>query len=199
MTYAFHQKLSKASERQLRQLDYISQFTTDIIYVKGEDNVVADALSRISTIDMPTILDLETIQQHQQEDEELRQLLEENRSSLILNKLTFDNGAQIYCDTSTGIVRPYLPQSLRKTAFNVIHGLSHPEKKITSRQLREKYIWPGIKRDVNTWAKECHANAQKSNATLVSNRIISTSRMTGSNTFTWTSSLCQNTMDLNIA
>lgn len=52
LTFAFRQKLSKASERQLRQLVFISQHTTDIIYVKGEKNVVADALPRINTIVM---------------------------------------------------------------------------------------------------------------------------------------------------
>lgn len=53
---AFKQKLDKISERQIRQLDYISQFSTDIVYVKGEDNVVADALSRINAIEMPSVL-----------------------------------------------------------------------------------------------------------------------------------------------
>lgn len=155
LTYAFQQRLSKASERQLRQLDYISQFTTDITYVKGEDNTVADALSRINTIDMPTRLDLETIFLHQQDDEELKQLLDDNRHSLKLDKLILDNNIEIYCDTSTGIVRPYLPHTLRRTAFDILHNLSHPGKKITSTQLREKYTWPGIKKDANTWAKEC--------------------------------------------
>lgn len=35
--------------RELRQLAYISEFTTDIRYIKESDNVVADALLR-STI-----------------------------------------------------------------------------------------------------------------------------------------------------
>lgn len=105
LTFAFRQKLSKASERQLRQLDYISQFSTDIVYIKGEENVVADALSRICTIDMPTVLDAKTIQ-HQQEDEELQDLIQ-NPSSLLLQQLTIDTN-KIYCDISSNIVRPYL-------------------------------------------------------------------------------------------
>ena len=31
---------------ELRHLDYISQFTTDLRYVKGENNTVTDTLSR---------------------------------------------------------------------------------------------------------------------------------------------------------
>ena len=47
LTDAFKQKPDKCSPRQLRHLDFISQFSTDIRYVKGKQNIVADALSRI--------------------------------------------------------------------------------------------------------------------------------------------------------
>lgn len=45
LTYAFSQKFEKASERQLRHLDYISQITIDIVYVKGEDNIAANTFT----------------------------------------------------------------------------------------------------------------------------------------------------------
>ena len=47
LTYAFQQKLEKASPRQSQHLDFIGQFTTDIQHVSGKDNIVANALSRI--------------------------------------------------------------------------------------------------------------------------------------------------------
>ncbi|GFS47685.1 hypothetical protein TNCV_1973511 [Trichonephila clavipes] len=47
LTYAFQPHSEKCSPRQLRHLDFISQFSTDIRYTKGSDNTVADALSRI--------------------------------------------------------------------------------------------------------------------------------------------------------
>ncbi|GFV21188.1 hypothetical protein TNCV_4268211 [Trichonephila clavipes] len=50
-------KLDKCSPRQNRQLDFISQFTTDIKYIKGTENVVADTLSRINDITMPGPID----------------------------------------------------------------------------------------------------------------------------------------------
>ncbi|GFY02298.1 transposon Tf2-9 polyprotein [Trichonephila clavipes] len=40
-------KLTKCSPRQLRHLDFISQFSTNIQHVPGTRNLVADALSRI--------------------------------------------------------------------------------------------------------------------------------------------------------
>ncbi|KAG8175362.1 hypothetical protein JTE90_018042 [Oedothorax gibbosus] len=68
LTYAFRQRSDKCSPRQARQLDFISQFTTDIRYIKGSENIVADALSRISSISMPSPIDYEQIAQAQQND-----------------------------------------------------------------------------------------------------------------------------------
>lgn len=46
ITYAFTQQPNKCSPRQYRQLNFISQFTTHIHYIKGEDNITADTLSK---------------------------------------------------------------------------------------------------------------------------------------------------------
>jgi len=46
LVHAFSQKPEKASPRPLRQLDFISQFTTSIVHVAGIENTTADALSR---------------------------------------------------------------------------------------------------------------------------------------------------------
>lgn len=153
LVYAFSQRTDKASPRQLRQLDYISQFSTEITHVKGVDNTVADALSRVSAIDMPKVLGAEAIRAAQEEDSELVQVIE--GSSLQLQQLVVE-GQPIYCDTSTGWVRPYLPQSLRRQAFDTIHGPSHPSGRVTARHLKEKFIWPGIKRDALLWSRQCN-------------------------------------------
>ena len=41
LTYAFSQIRDKCSPRQFNHLDFISQFTTDIRHISGQDNVVA--------------------------------------------------------------------------------------------------------------------------------------------------------------
>ena len=51
LIFAFQQDLNKCSSRQFRYLDDISQFTNDIPHVNGVNNVVADALSRIESIE----------------------------------------------------------------------------------------------------------------------------------------------------
>ncbi|GFS69562.1 transposon Tf2-11 polyprotein [Trichonephila clavipes] len=48
LTYAFRQKSDKCSPRQIRQLDFISQFITNIVHIPGSDNIAADVLSRVS-------------------------------------------------------------------------------------------------------------------------------------------------------
>lgn len=61
-----NKNLENASHKQLHQIDFISQFTTDIVYVKGDKNDVADA--------MLTVLDPETILQAQKNDGKLTNL-----------------------------------------------------------------------------------------------------------------------------
>ncbi|GFU00162.1 transposon Ty3-I Gag-Pol polyprotein [Nephila pilipes] len=58
LTCAFHQKSDKCIPCQLRHLDIVSQFSTDIRYTKGCDNSVSDALSRIEMdANSPTVIE----------------------------------------------------------------------------------------------------------------------------------------------
>lgn len=47
LTYAFRQNREKCTPRQFHYLDYIGQFTTDIRYVIGQENITVNALSRV--------------------------------------------------------------------------------------------------------------------------------------------------------
>ena len=49
LTFSLNSKTDKHSPRQIRLLDYISQFTCDIRYVQGQKNPVADALSLVES------------------------------------------------------------------------------------------------------------------------------------------------------
>jgi len=50
-------------------LEHISQFSTDIRHIEGKSNVVADALSKVETIQEA----FEALAKSQKEDEEMRQ------------------------------------------------------------------------------------------------------------------------------
>ncbi|GFS92105.1 hypothetical protein TNCV_1190701 [Trichonephila clavipes] len=64
-------KSDKCSPRQIRQLDFISQFTTNIVHIPGSDNIAADVLSRVSAITFPSQIDYDCIAETQQTDQEL--------------------------------------------------------------------------------------------------------------------------------
>lgn len=93
----FSEESSKASPRQLNQLEFILQFTTDIVYLKNDNNVAVDALSRIISESMLTILSPERIQLEQQENGKLK-LLDDNNTLLNPQQLYIDDTHSIYRD-----------------------------------------------------------------------------------------------------
>ncbi|XP_068087027.1 uncharacterized protein [Anabrus simplex] len=151
ITYAFQQKNEKASPRQLRHLQYISQFTTDIRHVSGRDNVVADTLSRLHEI---SVIDYEVIAKHQENDEELKQLRQDN-TSLKFKQCQLGSQYMLWCDVSTNNIRPFVPKLFRTKSFRQIHDMAHPGVKATVKNVVAKFIWPGIRNDVRKWAQSC--------------------------------------------
>lgn len=110
LTYAMSAKTER-SPRQTRQLDFISQFTTNIKYIRGKDNVVADSLSRIGESEIAGAakaqdlkVDLENIGKLQVTDEELENLLREEKthktSKFRLQNFKFPN-MELYCESAT--------------------------------------------------------------------------------------------------
>src|SRR5699024_7268045 len=81
-------KSNKVSPRQLRQLDFIGQFTTQLVHVSGEDNVVADALSRIEELITPSLFDNNELAQEQEQGAELQRILQSESTGLVLKKFT---------------------------------------------------------------------------------------------------------------
>ena len=157
LTRAFDAKQDRYSPREIRHLDYISQFTTDIRHIKGKDNVVADALSRIeinAIADASPSLDYELVAQLQQDDSELKQL--HSNPSLELKLFPApDTNVDIVCDVSTGHPRPFIPSKFRRAVFDDLHNLSHPGVRATQRLITERYFWPGMNKDVRQWAQTC--------------------------------------------
>ena len=63
--------------------------------------------------------------------------------------------ATIWCDTSTGVSRPYVPPDFRRAIFDSLHHLSHPGIRVTQHLVTTRFVWPGIKGDVRRWARTC--------------------------------------------
>lgn len=153
LTHAFSSRRDNCSPRQFRYLDFISQFTTDVKHIAGEDNVVADALSRIEAISAP--IDFNALSRSQDKDAELTTLLNGN-TSLQLKKIAApDEKTSLYCDLSTGKPRPYITEQYRRQVFDMLHGLSHPGAAATAKLISERFIWPKIRKQCKQWAREC--------------------------------------------
>lgn len=119
LIYAFQQKPERATPRQFRHLDFISQFTTDIRHVTGEDNIVTDALSRISSVQSVTPITHQQLASEQGADPELQELLTTS-TNLQMDRLHFPNeDVHVYCSMQGGRTRPYVPQFLRR---NILHS-----------------------------------------------------------------------------
>ena len=160
LTYALATASDKYTPRQIRHLDYIAQFTTDIRHVSGLNNPVADALSRnavctLHSAHTPSI-DLQTLAATQTVDPEIRALQDSTTTSLRLTSLPLPaSTSTIICDLSTGTPRPLVPAPLCHTVFKALHTLSHPGVKATQQLITQRYVWPGMKKDIKAWTRTC--------------------------------------------
>ncbi|BHF62214.1 hypothetical protein SprV_0200519500 [Sparganum proliferum] len=125
LTYALKAKPDRYSPREVRHLDYISQFTADIRYVRGSDNVVADALSRPHINTLTSDFDLAKLADLQTADESIADLRASTNLQLRDAPLPASPGT-ILCDWSTGTPRSVVPPPYRKVVFDHFHSLSHP-------------------------------------------------------------------------
>eukprot|EP00795_Rhopilema_esculentum_P007425 gene7425-biopygen8703 len=156
LLHALSSSSDRYSPREIRHLDFISQFTSDIRHVKGHQNVVADALSCIelnSLLNIPS-LDFVTLSAAQQQDSEFHQVQSNTSLNLKEFPLPADSGT-IICDISTGTPRPYVPVCYRRLVFNHLHSLAHPGIRATQRLIRQHYIWPSINKDIRNWTRSC--------------------------------------------
>lgn len=157
LTYAFSKiGTDRETPRRTRQLLYISEFTSDIQYVNGNENPVADALTRVEAIVYPTPIDFDEVARAQETDDQMARMLTELQGNIVLKQIhsPLCNKA-IYCDISDSQVRPYLPQQFRKIAFDSIHNTSHPGIRATRRMITRRFFWPEMNKDVTRWARAC--------------------------------------------
>ena len=116
---------SERSSRQARHLDFIAQFTTDIHFTNGTNNLVADVLSRDVESSSSNIIDLEAMASAQHNCEFLTH--DTPHLSLSLQQFSLPHSSNtIICDVSTGQPRPVVPPAFRQSVFYSLHSLSHP-------------------------------------------------------------------------
>lgn len=153
ITYAFRQDPLRSSPRQTRHLEFIAQFTTDIQHISGKENVVADTLSRVESIQ--EAINYEELAESQKDDVEVQEILK-SKASLKLEEIPIP-GTKItlFCDTEAAIPRPFVTQPYRKKVYESLHGLSHPGVKATTKLIMQRFVWPGIQKDCRKWSQAC--------------------------------------------
>ncbi|BHF58389.1 hypothetical protein SprV_0100134100 [Sparganum proliferum] len=166
LTCALKAKPDRYSPRKVRHLDYISQFTADIRYVRGSDNVVADALSRPDINTLTSDFDLAKLADLQSGDKSIDDLRSTTTLQLRDAPLPASPG-KILCDWSTGTPRPVVPLSYRKTVFDHFHFPSHPGIRAPRKLIAPRFIWPKMNSDIALWTRQCLA-CQKNKSGLMS-------------------------------
>lgn len=157
LTFALQQDPHKASPRQARQLDFVSQYTTDIRYVAGEANAAADFLSRIDNISTRrdnNIVDFAQIAEHQKTCPDLKKYLEDSNTTLQLKRIAFEQHT-LYCDISTNRVRPFIPLAFREKVVLKMHDIAHPGIRATIHLVGERFVWPGMRKDIKQIVTRC--------------------------------------------
>ncbi|BHF60797.1 hypothetical protein SprV_0100376400 [Sparganum proliferum] len=155
LTFALRSHSNKYNPREIAHLDYITQFTTDIHHIDGTKNDVADMLSRpsLSSLQLSHGIDLCAMAAEQQR---IGCPGDESVSGLQLKGVPLTTGSStILCDVSAPIHRPFVPASTRRAVFQTLHGLSHPGIRDSQKLLAERFVWPGMNKDVKAWARSC--------------------------------------------
>ena len=149
LTFALSNNVNR-SPHQSRHLSFIAEFTFDIRHVKEKFNVVADALSRIYTITLPPI-DFRQLANDQAASQEIAAY----RTSIINLFLrdTLFGDVSLLCDMSLGKPRPVLPKEWTYRVFQAIHSLAHAGPRPTQREIADRYVWHGLKRDIRRWCR----------------------------------------------
>jgi len=82
----------------------------------------------------------------QESDDELRTLLVSTTALQLERILILGTSVELYCDTSSGKPRPYVPFPLHRQIFDYLHSLSHPGIKATVKLVSQRFVWPAIRR-----------------------------------------------------
>ncbi|KAK3893071.1 hypothetical protein Pcinc_003064 [Petrolisthes cinctipes] len=141
----------------------IAEFNCTLTHLPGKKNPVADALSRIEINAVQLGLDYNQLAKEQQQDPETTAVRTAITALQWKDVPLGDSNISILCNVSTGRPRPWIPSSLRRHVFNLIHGLSHPSRRATTQLLTQKFIWHKISRDAGNWL---HPSSSSTTITL---------------------------------
>ena len=169
---AFHSPHTAKSDRQQRHWCVVTEYITEVSYIRGSDNVVADCLSRpvnavsLDACDLHFIAaaqkqekerDADSADSEHQDSESGPGSRSNPQDTSRLEPVTLSGDITVLCENSGPHPRPYVPEACRRAVFDRFHGLSHPGRKGTTRLISSRYFWHDMRRDIARWVKECEA------------------------------------------
>lgn len=150
------------TSRQQRLMYKLSEYSFELKYCPGKENLCADALSRICT-PMLFVSNLrENIIQSQKSDEKIqRWILYLTKDGELLNtaedKFVEKNKQNyiflndiLYFDNSIVV-----PKCLQDSTISEFHGVGHYNADRTRKRLQGRYWWYGLPSDVTNFVKRC--------------------------------------------
>jgi hypothetical protein len=179
VVYTDHKNLTYTNfntERVMRWRLILEEFDPDLRYVKGESNIVADALSRLDMApcrseelnafieehyaarkeDYPADFPISyrLLQSEQQKDCEVKKLLQDHPDDY--SKVTRKHGDYDYELVVDKEGRIYVPKQLQKRTATWYHEmLMHPGETRTELTIAHHYTWKGMRKTVKHVCSRC--------------------------------------------
>lgn len=140
-----------------------AKISNEITKISVTLNIVADTLSRVETLRLPTEFSLVDLAQVPASDGELKRIVKNDNYSLKVRTILWgSNHTLVYCNFTGEALRPYIPSSFRERVFRLFHHLAHPGSRNTDEIIRKRYLWPTMHRDIAKWCKASQAKQLKS-------------------------------------
>ena len=130
--------------------------------------MVADALSRVSLEDneldviaamdevMTSVINYAAMAAQQGADAGIQRVVSDPNCSLQLTRCALpDTDERLLVDMSTGRPRPLVPAVLTRTIFDANHKLSHAGARAMRRLICDRFVWPGMSKDIRKWTRSC--------------------------------------------
>ena len=152
------------TERRAKWLTHIQDLDFKIKYIKGEDNVLADLLSRPPDVQKGSLEEfhkaLEGVNATFLEslDDEVRhaqtpEFLEAIREKVKVIRFV-QNIAYVEIGANLCLI---VPPAFQETILKKVHNMGHFGRKRTYALLRKKYYWPGMSVDTGRIVRECES------------------------------------------
>ena len=129
-------------------------------HIHGEDNVPADCLSQpnINSIFQhhPSV-DFVALACVQESDRDLIELTSSGKSLQFFSAPILSSDKHILGDISQAKFRPLVPKEFRKAVFDTAHLLSHPEVRASLKLIAERFVRPGMKKNIKEFVTCCQA------------------------------------------